>query len=91
MRRRDLIVLVGSGVADRALGARAQEAGKIWRMGFVAHGYETFYAIFTGLRHSARHEEGLETFVRAPVRQGATPEQFRISLRRWFGLTPMSL
>jgi putative ABC transport system substrate-binding protein len=58
MRRRDFAILVASGVAHRALGARAQEAGKIWRMGFIAHGYETFYAqLFTGLRQLG-YEEG---------------------------------
>jgi ABC transporter substrate binding protein len=70
MRRRDFIVLVGSGVTEVALGARAQEAGKIWRMGFLAHGYETFYAeLFTGLRELG-HEEGRNLVVERRYAEG---------------------
>src|SRR3979411_17483 len=51
MRPRDFIILVSSGVAAWPLGALAQEPGKIWRMGFIAQGYERFYdALFDSLR-----------------------------------------
>jgi putative tryptophan/tyrosine transport system substrate-binding protein len=51
MRRRDFIILVSGGVAAWPLGALAEESGKIWRMGFIAQGYEPFYdALFEGLR-----------------------------------------
>jgi putative tryptophan/tyrosine transport system substrate-binding protein len=51
MRRRDFIALVSNAVAVWPLGALAQEPGKIWRMGFIAQGYEKFYdALFEGLR-----------------------------------------
>ena len=51
MRRRDFIILASGGVAAWPLGVLAQESGKIWRMGFIAQGYEPFYdALFEGLR-----------------------------------------
>jgi putative ABC transport system substrate-binding protein len=50
MRRRDFVILVGSAIAAWPLDALAQQS-KIWRMGFVAQGYERFYdALFDGLR-----------------------------------------
>jgi putative ABC transport system substrate-binding protein len=52
MRRRDFIItLVSAGVAVWPLTGRAQQSGKIWRIGFIAHRYERFYdALFEGLR-----------------------------------------
>jgi putative ABC transport system substrate-binding protein len=50
MRRRDFITLV-SGAAGWPLAALAQQSGKIWRMGFIAHVHERFYdALFKGLQ-----------------------------------------
>jgi len=57
MRRREFITLVGGATAMWPLAARAQ-SGKIWRMGFIAHGHETHYdALFRGLRELG-YEEG---------------------------------
>ncbi|HEU0084553.1 MAG TPA: hypothetical protein VFQ87_16980, partial [Bradyrhizobium sp.] len=58
MRRRDFIILVGSGITAWPLDALTQQPGKIWRMGFIAQGYEKFYdALFEGLQ-ALGYEEG---------------------------------
>jgi len=70
MQRRDFVILAGSGVASRAIGARAQGVGKVWRMGFIAHGYETFYAqLFSGLRQLG-YEEGRNLVVERRYAEG---------------------
>jgi putative tryptophan/tyrosine transport system substrate-binding protein len=50
VRRRDFIRLATAAATALPLRVRAGTSGKVWRMGFLAHGYETFYdALFEGL------------------------------------------
>jgi putative tryptophan/tyrosine transport system substrate-binding protein len=50
MKRRDFLLAVTGGLAALPLRARADAPGKIWRIGFLAHGNESFYdALFEGL------------------------------------------
>jgi putative ABC transport system substrate-binding protein len=56
MRRREFITLLG-GVAVWPLDVLAQQVDKVWRMGFIAHGHESFYdALFEGLREYGYEE-----------------------------------
>ena len=76
MRRRDFIALVSGGVAALPLGALAQDATKVWRMGFIAHGHESFYdALFEGLREYG-YEEGRNLIVERRYARGQA-ERFK--------------
>ena len=76
MRRRDFIALVSGGVAAWPLGTLAQDAAKVWRMGFIAHGHESFYdALFEGLRDYG-YEEGRNLIVERRYARGQA-ERFK--------------
>jgi putative ABC transport system substrate-binding protein len=76
MRRRDFLALVSSGVAALPLGAFAQDATKVWRVGFIAHGHESFYdALFEGLREYG-YEEGRNLIVERRYARGQA-ERFK--------------
>ena len=69
MKRRTFIVLLGSAAAlpRRAL---AQQKDKTWRIGFIAHGHESFYdALFEGLRDYG-YEEGRNLIVERRYARG---------------------
>jgi len=70
MRRRDFIKAVVGSAAVWPLAARAQQAGKVWRIGFIAHGHESFYdALFEGLREYG-YEEGRNLIVERRYARG---------------------
>jgi putative ABC transport system substrate-binding protein len=68
MQRRAFITLLG-GATAWPLDALTQE-GKVWRMGFIAQGYERFYdALFDGLRELG-YSEGRNLVVKRRYAQG---------------------
>jgi putative ABC transport system substrate-binding protein len=70
MNRRELLTLLATATAAWPLAALAQRPGKVWRMGFLAHGHETFYdALFEGLREYG-YEEGRNLMVERRYAQG---------------------
>ena len=75
MRRREFISLLG-GAAAWPLDALAQQSAKVWRMGFIAHGHESFYdALFEGLREYG-YEEGRNLMVERRYARGQV-ERFK--------------
>ena len=70
MQRREFITLLGGVAASWTLAAHAQEPGKVWRMGFLAQGYEKFYdALFDGLKDLG-YQEGRNLVVERRYAQG---------------------
>jgi putative ABC transport system substrate-binding protein len=69
VRRRQFITLLGGAAVAWPLDALAQQ-GKVWRMGFIAHGHESFYdALFEGLREYG-YEEGRNLIVERRYARG---------------------
>ena len=70
MRRREFIKFLGVAATTWPIAARAQQAGKVWRMGFIAHGHESFYdALFEALREYG-YEEGRNLIVERRYARG---------------------
>jgi len=70
MRRRDLMPFVFGGAISWSCGSFAQQSSRIWRLGFLAHGYETFYdPLFSGLRELG-YEQGRNLVVEARYSEG---------------------
>jgi putative tryptophan/tyrosine transport system substrate-binding protein len=70
MRRRDFITLLGGAAAILPLAVRAQEPGKKWLIGFIAHKYERMYdALFEGLRERG-YVEGQNIIVERRYAEG---------------------
>jgi putative ABC transport system substrate-binding protein len=75
MKRRTFIMLLGS-AATWPRDTLAQQRDKVWRMGFIAHGHESFYdALFEGLREYG-YEEGRNLIVERRYAHGAA-ERFK--------------
>src|ERR1700720_5006115 len=75
MKRRTFIMLLGS-AATWPRDTLAQQRDKVWRMGFIAHGHESFYdALFEGLRECG-YEEGRNLIVERRYAHGAA-ERFK--------------
>jgi len=76
MRRREFMTVLGGAAVAWPLAAHAQQPGKVWRMGFIAHGHESFYdALFEGLREYG-YEEGRNLIVERRYAQGQA-ERFK--------------
>jgi putative ABC transport system substrate-binding protein len=76
MKRRDLLGLLGGFALSRPLTVFAQESGRVWRMGFLAQGYERFYdALFDGLRDIG-YQEGRNLLVERRYAEGRS-ERFK--------------
>src|SRR5215471_6926691 len=76
MNRRDVITLLGGTAAAWPLDALAQHAGNVWRMGFIAHGHESFYdPLFEGLGEYG-YEEGRNLIVERRYARGQA-ERFK--------------
>src|SRR5690242_12460756 len=70
MRRRDIIKVIAGLAGAWPLHALAQQSGKVWRMGFLAHGHENFYdELFEGLRDFG-YEEGRNLVVERRYARG---------------------
>jgi putative ABC transport system substrate-binding protein len=75
MRRREFFATLG-GAAAWPVVVRAQPADKVWRIGFIAHGHESFYdALFEGLRDYG-YEEGRNLIVERRYARGQA-ERFK--------------
>jgi len=69
MKRRVFLTVL-AGIAALPLVARAQQSGKIWRIGFIAHRYEKFYdPLFQGLRELG-YTEGQNLIVERRYAEG---------------------
>src|ERR1700758_4746615 len=76
MRRREFIHFVCGTAAAWPLATFAQQAGKVWRIGFLAQGYEKFYdALFDGLKDLG-YQEGRNLLVERRYAEGRS-ERFQ--------------
>lgn len=76
MRRRQVIAIVICALAGRPLSLFAQQPGRMWRVGFMAHRYEKFYdPLFSGLNELG-YVEGKNLIVERRYAEG-NAERFK--------------
>jgi putative ABC transport system substrate-binding protein len=63
---------MGTGMAAWSLSAQAQQSGKVWRIGFIAHKHEGFYEPLFGRLRELGYEEGRNLVVERRYAQGHT-------------------
>ncbi len=79
MRRRDFIALLGGALGSPVVwpfGARAQQHGKKYLIGFVAHEYEIMYDAFFQELHEIGYIEGQNIMIERRYAEGH-PERFK--------------
>jgi putative ABC transport system substrate-binding protein len=88
--RREFIITLSGAAAAWPLAARAQQAGKIWRIGYIVHEHlKHFDALFEQLRQLG-YVEGQNIIVERRYAQGRAGQKDLRNLRpRWFGLRLM--
>jgi len=80
MKRREFITLLGAVAAGWALAARAQQAGKMWRIAFITHGHQLIYEqLFAALRELG-YEEGQNIIIERRYAEGRA-EKFQVCTR----------
>jgi putative tryptophan/tyrosine transport system substrate-binding protein len=70
MKRREFITLIGGGVAAWPLAARAQQSGKIWRIGLIAHEQLKHYDVLFEQLRQLGYVEGHNIIVERRYAQG---------------------
>ena len=63
MKRREFITLLGGAVTAWPLAARAQQPGKKWLIGFIAHDHEVMYDAFFERLRELGYVEGQNTII----------------------------